>query len=123
MDDGRFAIVELMGHRRFGAKVSTVEEFGVKLMRAEVLEPVDGAVVVQLIHPQAVYAVTLCTEAQARGLNTRWALQSALPMLPGGEIDGAPPLEGRAQPARHDEEECDDDDDGVDLDRAYGSAR
>jgi hypothetical protein len=59
----RFAIVELMGHRRYGARVSEVEQYGAKFLRAEVLtEPPYE----QLVHPQALYAITPCTEEQAR---------------------------------------------------------
>lgn len=82
----QYAIVELMGHRRFGARIAEVEQFGGKLMRAEILTAGDP--VVQLISPSAIYAITQCTEAQARSVNTKWTLQSAVPMLP-AEVPGA----------------------------------
>jgi hypothetical protein len=75
-----FAIVELMGHRKFGARVTEVERFGAKMLRAEILTPAGE--IVQTVHPQAIYAVTDCTEAQARALNAPWVVQSAVPMLP-----------------------------------------
>lgn len=79
----QFAIVELMGHRRFGARVSESEQFGQKFLRAEIVGAGPGEFVAeQLVHPQSIYAVTLCTEDRARAINTRWSLQSALPMLP-----------------------------------------
>jgi hypothetical protein len=56
---GQFAIVELMGHRKFGARVSEVERFGAKMLCAEILTPHGD--IVQTVHPQAIYAVTDCT--------------------------------------------------------------
>lgn len=76
----QFAIVEMMGHRRFGARVTEVERFGAKCMRAEILS--EGPTVEQYVFPGSIYAVTMCTEPQARAVNTKWSLQSAVPMLP-----------------------------------------
>jgi hypothetical protein len=79
MDMDGFAIVELMGHRRFGARVSEVEVCGVKMLRAVVCAepPLE-----QLVHPQAFYAITPCTEEQAKAANTRWVLEGLRPALP-----------------------------------------
>jgi len=80
-ENDQFAIVELMGHRRFGAKVSEVERFGIKMMRAEI--QVDPPIV-QFVHPQSVYCLTVCTVEQARHANDRYALEQAVPMtIPG----------------------------------------
>jgi hypothetical protein len=64
--ESQFAIVELMGHRSYGAKVSEVEQFGIKMLRAEVL---SESPFVQDVHPQAIYAITLCTEDQAKAMS------------------------------------------------------
>lgn len=77
MNEKQFAVVELMGHRKFGAEVSEVERFGTKMLQARIL----GPDVVQLVHPQAIYAVTACTEEQARRVNTEWVLRQAAPSL------------------------------------------
>ena len=79
----RYAIVELMGHKRFGARVSEVECFGAKLMRAEVCgQRPDEFVSEQLVAAGALYRVTFVTEAAARAHNTPFQVQTALPMLP-----------------------------------------
>lgn len=75
--DKQFAVVELMGHRKFGAEITEVERFGAKFLQARIL----GPDVVQLVHPQAIYAVTACTEEQARRVNTEWVLRQAAPSL------------------------------------------
>lgn len=77
VNEKQFAVVELMGHRKFGAEVSEVERFGTKMLQARIL----GPDVVQLVHPQAIYAVTACTEEQARRVNTEWVLRQAAPVL------------------------------------------
>lgn len=76
-----YAIVELMGHRRFGARVTDAELAGAKMLRCEVLAFVEGRppLLVQHVHPQALYAITECSEAQARGANqSTYAIQSPL---------------------------------------------
>lgn len=77
MTEKQFAVVELMGHRKFGAEITEVERFGGKFLQARVL----GPDVVQIVHPQAIYAVTACTEEQARRVNTEWVLRQAAPSL------------------------------------------
>jgi hypothetical protein len=77
----QFAIVELMGHRRFGARIADCERFGAKFLHAEILTPA-GEPIVQIVNPASIYALTVCTEAQARAQNTKWSLQTAVPMLP-----------------------------------------
>lgn len=58
-----YAIVELMGHQRFGAKIQEAELLGIKMLRCEVLTnpPYERDV-----HPQSLYAITRCTEERAR---------------------------------------------------------
>ena len=58
-----FAIIEQMGHKRLVGRVSEAEVCGVKMLRVETLtEPPE----VQIVHPQTFYAITPCTEEQAR---------------------------------------------------------
>jgi hypothetical protein len=61
--DSQFAIVELMGRQCFGAKVQEVEQFGIKMLRCEVLTnpPYERDV-----HPQSLYALTRCSEERAK---------------------------------------------------------
>lgn len=80
-----FAIVEQMGHRRFGARVREVTRFGIACMEATVL--VDPEVVT-LVMPASIFAVTFCTEVQARAANLRHA---GLPELDAGARGADPP--------------------------------
>jgi hypothetical protein len=79
----QYAIVELMGRRSFGARIAEVEKFGAKFLQAEILMP-GGDVVQQLVSPAALYAMTSCTEDQARAKNASnpWGLREAVPILP-----------------------------------------
>lgn len=95
----RFAIVELMGHRRFGARISEADEFGRKFLRAEI--PVGSAWVEQLINPDSVYALTTCDESAARAQNNdTWTLRQSVPGLPEHATEN------------HPDRDCDHDDDG-----------
>lgn len=77
-DDGPvFAIVEQMGHRRFGARVRDVTRFGAACMEAVVLLP--GEELTTYVFPSSLLAVTVCTEAQARAANAYGGL--GLPAL------------------------------------------
>lgn len=78
----RYAIVEVMGHRRFGARIVKTRYCGVKMLRCEILcEPP----ITQYVKPEMLFALTPCTEAQAREVNTRWKLAEAVPFaLPAG---------------------------------------
>ena len=58
-----FAIVEQMGHRRVVGRVAEVEVCGQRMMQVSTLSEPP---IVTLVHPQSLYAVTACTEAQAR---------------------------------------------------------
>lgn len=92
-----FAIVEQMGHRRFGARIREVTRFGAACMEATVLSEPP---VVTLVMPASIFAVTFCTEAQARAANLR---HTGLPELDAG---------------RHDDPGFDEDDPGFDEDDA-----
>ena len=78
-----FAIVEQMGHRRFGARVREVTRFGAACMEATVL---SDPPVVTLVMPASIFAVTFCTEAQARAANLR---HTGLPGLGARPMDPA----------------------------------
>jgi len=84
--DSQFAIVELMGHQRFGAKVRESELCGTKLLHCEVLTdpPYEREV-----HPQAIYAINRCTEERAR-LECRYLRNPVLMPAPTthGELPG-----------------------------------
>lgn len=84
-----FAIVEQMGHVRFGARCVEENFAGASMLKCEVLAP-DGAGVlaVRRIGGASLYAVTECDEATARAANkNRWELSRAVPSLPSGVID------------------------------------
>lgn len=86
-----FAIVERMGHRRFGARVREVMRFGAACMEATVL---TSPPMVTLVMPSSLFAVTFCTEEQARAANTRYT--------------GLPELEARGEEEFGDDDEADE---------------
>ena len=66
---GFWAILELMGHRRLGGKVSEEEHFGAKMARIDIPQELvaDGAPsVTQYYGGGAIYSLTPCSEAAAR---------------------------------------------------------
>ena len=101
-DDGTvYAIVEQMGHRRFGARVRDVTRFGAACMEATVLLPSGEALT--YVYPSSLFAVTVCTEAQARAANAYGG--TGLPALDAG---------GGSASERDDNERDDNDcDDGL----------
>lgn len=84
-----FAIVEQMGHVRFGARC--VEELfaGASMLKCEVLAPEGaGVLAVRRINGTSLYAFTECDEATARAANkNRWEVSRAVPSLPSSVID------------------------------------
>lgn len=60
-----WAIVELMGHVRYGGKVSKDNQFGTAMLRIDVPQA-DGTFVSQLINPSSLYRLTMCAEELAR---------------------------------------------------------
>lgn len=63
-----WAIVELMGHRRLGGRVSQVEQYGVPMLRIDV-PGVDGAdVATQFYSGGSLYCLTPTTEEMARAV-------------------------------------------------------
>lgn len=63
-----FCIVELLGHRRLGAKVTEVQLAGAGFLRLDVYENGDEPILTQLVSPASVYAITPTTEEVARAL-------------------------------------------------------
>lgn len=74
-----FAIVEQMGHRRFGARIREVTRFGAPCMEATVLTTPE---VTTYVFPASLFAVTVCTEEQARKANQ---YGTGLPALEAGD--------------------------------------
>jgi hypothetical protein len=75
-----YAVVELMGYVKFGARVSEVERYGAKMLRAEVCGQRAGEFVAeQLVSGAAIYRLTPVVETRARAMNTPYQLQRALP--------------------------------------------
>ncbi len=81
-----WAIIELMGHIRYGGLVSKDTQFGTAMLRVEVPQK-DGSFVSQLINPASLYRVTMCAEPIARAAASQgdpkpmsqWELRHLLP--------------------------------------------
>lgn len=61
----QWAVVELMGHVRYGGQVSKDNALGTAMLRVDVPQA-DGSFVSQLINPASIYRVTFCAEPIAR---------------------------------------------------------
>lgn len=64
-DAPQWAIIELMGHIRYGGLVSKDTQLGTPLLRVEVPQS-DGSFVTQLVNPASIYRITMCDEALGR---------------------------------------------------------
>lgn len=60
----QWAIVELMGHVKYGGRISKDTEFGTGLIRIDV-PAADGTEITQLINPSSLYRMTFCTKELA----------------------------------------------------------
>lgn len=60
-----WAVVELMGHVKYGGRLSEEEKFGTKMGRLDVPQS-DGSFVTKFFGGSSVYSVTITTEAVAR---------------------------------------------------------
>lgn len=91
-----YAIVEIMGHRRYGAQVSTVQRWGGTFLHCRVLaEPPFE----QYVSPGSIFALTPCTEEQARAAcSRRVAPEEIRPALAEGEPVAGYLEEGDADP-------------------------
>lgn len=61
----QWAVVELMGHVRYGGQVSKDNALGTAMLRVDVPQR-DGSFVSQLINPASIYRITFCAEQIAR---------------------------------------------------------
>lgn len=61
----QWAIIELMGHIRYGGLVSKDTQLGTPLLRVEVPQK-DGSFVTQLVNPSSIYRITMCDETLGR---------------------------------------------------------
>lgn len=67
-----WAVLELMGHRKYAGRISEVERFGAAMARLEVFAEGDEEPrFTQDYSPQAIYCLTPCTEALARRYSNR----------------------------------------------------
>jgi hypothetical protein len=93
----QWAIIELMGHIRYGGRVTKDNQFGTPLLRVEVpLE--NGDFVTQLVNPSSIYRLTMASEelARAAARNNRhepmssWDIRHLIEQQPAADIfDGA----------------------------------
>lgn len=89
-----WAILELMGHIRYGGLVSRDSKFGTALLRVDVPETYEHDRFTQLVNPASVFRITFCEEMAARhaaSIGDALPLKSwELPQDPekGGETDG-----------------------------------
>lgn len=63
-----FAIVELMGHRRLGGRVSQAEQYGVAMLRVDVPGDDGETIATQFCGGSSIYALTPCSEAAAQAV-------------------------------------------------------
>lgn len=64
-DAPQWAIIELMGHIRYGGRVSKDTQFGTPLLRVDVPQN-DDSFASQLVNPSSIYRITMCEESLAR---------------------------------------------------------
>lgn len=63
-----WAIVELMGHRRLGGRVSQTEQYGVAMLRVDVPGENGDIAATQFCGGSSIYALTPCSESAARAV-------------------------------------------------------
>ncbi len=96
MDDpfSGWAILELMGHRRLGGKVSEVERYGVKMCRIDIpdAKDPDKTYMTQLYGGGSIYCQTMVTKEMACAIAARSQPDPVqpweLPQLPPAENQG-----------------------------------
>ncbi len=60
----QWAVIELMGHIRYGGQVSKDNQLGTAMLRVDV--PQGDTMITQLINPSSIYRLTMCSEEIAR---------------------------------------------------------
>lgn len=78
----KWAILELMGHRRIAGKVSEVELFGAKMCKIIVPQPEGRPDFEQYYGGSAIYCVTPCSEETARDMASYVSSPDYRPQLP-----------------------------------------
>ena len=91
---------DLMGHRRFGARVEETDVAGVKMLRCEILRADES--IATLVHPQSLFALTPCTEEQARKANAGWGSYAPPEVRALPEPATVEPIDTPAEPVRRD---------------------
>lgn len=84
-----WAIIELMGHIRYGGLVSKDAQLGTSMLRVEVPGK-DGSFITQFVNPASIYRITICTEQLARAATEagtpeplhQWEITKLLPPAP-----------------------------------------
>lgn len=61
----QWAIIELMGHVKYGGQVSKDNQLGTAMLRVDVPQA-DGSFVSQLVNPASIYRITFCAEELAK---------------------------------------------------------
>jgi hypothetical protein len=98
----KWAIVEIMGHRRLAGRISEASFAGAQFVRVEAPTFSDGftspqqeVMVEQLYAPGSIFAITPCDEATARRYAKAWSYQVAgyLPQVGASEDGGQRPEE------------------------------
>ena len=90
-----WAILELMGHRRLGGKVSEVERYGVKMCRIDIPDATnpDKTHMTQLYGGSSIYCQTMVTQEMACAIAARSQPDPVqpweLPQLPKPEPDNS----------------------------------
>ena len=82
----QWAVLELMGHIRYGGKVSKDNQFGTAMLRVDVPQA-DGSFATQFVNPASLFRMTICAEDIARAAAkagqpdpvNRWELSHLLP--------------------------------------------
>lgn len=85
-DAPQWAIIELMGHVKYGGLVSKDNKLGTAMLRVDVPQK-DGSFVSQLINPSSLYRITFCDEQIGRAAASQgdakplgqWELRHLLP--------------------------------------------
>ena len=89
--EGRWAVVEIMGHRRYAGIVSEEELFGRQYCRIDAVLPDGIRQVTKWFAPEAVFSVSPCSEEMARGVAARmdfpgpvteWEISTMGPAVP-----------------------------------------
>ena len=92
----RWAIVEVMGHRRLAGRISEASFAGAQFVKVETplfpegfTSPQTVKMVEQLYSPASIFAITPCDEATARRYAKAWSYQVA-GYLPAEAVEDAP---------------------------------